>query len=365
MSTDYLIKVNMQPIALMTKQAADTRRDIQVLNQFIVDTGLNRWQVVEGTRLTPADLWERDLMVDITTLYQLIGNAAQLLDNPILGLQLGDYYHLCDFGVIGYAMLCSRTLREAFQLTLRYTPLMAHRPFVTTHEIDKKRGVTRFNTVIKYPPQWDQSTQCFYDALYHSALQRVVQELTQQHTVFESLYLRSPMDQQERFQAHFRCPIYIDGETMAVDINNAILDSPLPKADPYHMAQAIRRCEEKLSELQPRIENSFIEEIHLVLLSSPGHIPTMEELAKHFHITVRTLRRRLSEQATTYRELVNDVRMKLADGYLKDNFLTVENIASLLGFSEPANFRAAFKRWTGKTPIEYRMTMEQNENTEN
>jgi len=68
----------------------------------------------------------------------------------------------------------------------------------------------------------------------------------------------------------------------------------------------------------------------------------------------RTLRRKLEAEGSSYSGLLTDVRHALAVDYLNSTLLGINDIAAALGFSDAASFRHAFKRWTGKTPNEYR-----------
>ncbi len=69
---------------------------------------------------------------------------------------------------------------------------------------------------------------------------------------------------------------------------------------------------------------------------------------------LRTLQRKLSEENTSYKELLDETRRELANQYLRQATLSVSEVTYLLGFSEPSNFSRAFKRWTGRTPSEFR-----------
>ncbi|TMX45000.1 hypothetical protein DA100_04875 [Vibrio sp. Hep-1b-8] len=79
-----------------------------------------------------------------------------------------------------------------------------------------------------------------------------------------------------------------------------------------------------------------------------------ERLAVQFGCSERTLRRHLEQCCTSYQQLLNEVRADLAKEYLVGTRLTVEEIAFRLGYSDSANFRRAFKRWTGTTPQHFR-----------
>jgi AraC-like DNA-binding protein len=66
------------------------------------------------------------------------------------------------------------------------------------------------------------------------------------------------------------------------------------------------------------------------------------------------LRRRLADQGASYRQLTDELRRDVAINYLRETAMTVEDIAYALGFSDPANFRQAFRRWTSATPQQFR-----------
>ena len=79
-----------------------------------------------------------------------------------------------------------------------------------------------------------------------------------------------------------------------------------------------------------------------------------EHVAKNLNMSARTLRRKLREENTSFRQLVDELRRDFALRYLRDTDLTVEDIAEALGFSDAANFRHAFRRWTNTAPHEFR-----------
>ena len=79
-------------------------------------------------------------------------------------------------------------------------------------------------------------------------------------------------------------------------------------------------------------------------------MPDMEEVANALHLTVRTLRRRLREEATSFAQLRDEVRMALAEALLAGPRLSMEQIADRLGYADATSFISAFKRCRGRTP---------------
>jgi AraC-like DNA-binding protein len=72
------------------------------------------------------------------------------------------------------------------------------------------------------------------------------------------------------------------------------------------------------------------------------------------NISPRTLRRRLTEERTSYKSLVADIRKRKALDLLQTTSVSIARIAAELGYSDLSNFYRAFKRWTGKNPNMYR-----------
>jgi AraC-like DNA-binding protein len=71
-------------------------------------------------------------------------------------------------------------------------------------------------------------------------------------------------------------------------------------------------------------------------------------------LSARSLQRKLQEHDTSFQEVVNDLRRDMASRYLAESRVSVAEVAFLLGFAEVSNFHRAFKRWTGRTPAEWR-----------
>jgi AraC-like DNA-binding protein len=83
-------------------------------------------------------------------------------------------------------------------------------------------------------------------------------------------------------------------------------------------------------------------------------ILTLEDVAANFNMSPRSLQRRLQQESTTFQQLADAVRKSLAIHYLQSGKHQIKEISSILGYNELSAFSRAFKRWTGKAPIDYR-----------
>jgi AraC-like DNA-binding protein len=131
------------------------------------------------------------------------------------------------------------------------------------------------------------------------------------------------------------------------------LDVPLRTAD-SHLHDVIRQyAEAVLAEIHPLQHASARVRAEIIKALSDGNA-TVVSVAKQLHMSERTMARRLDEEGTTFRELLDEIRHRLALRHVAAQALELNEIAFLLGFSQVTAFHRAFKRWTGKTPLEYR-----------
>ena len=100
--------------------------------------------------------------------------------------------------------------------------------------------------------------------------------------------------------------------------------------------------------------DELIGAIRDTIIASLGQFPRLPEIAAHLAMSPRTLRRRLLERNTTYQHILDEIRSELAKEYIVTTSLSVDQIASRIGFSEATTLRRAFKKWTGLNIKEFR-----------
>jgi AraC-like DNA-binding protein len=131
---------------------------------------------------------------------------------------------------------------------------------------------------------------------------------------------------------------------------------PVVSHDPFLNTLLLQYAEEALASRSPAREN-FRAEIEKVLTQLLPHGRAgASEVARKLGVSPRTLSRKLREQNATYAEILDGFRVALARRYLAERELPVSEIAWLLGYQELSSFTHAFKRWTGSTPRQFRLS---------
>jgi AraC-like DNA-binding protein len=137
-------------------------------------------------------------------------------------------------------------------------------------------------------------------------------------------------------------------------LSQSVLGLRNPDHVPGTWRQLLQLCERELEQLTRT--RSLRERITQLLgpLLNGGREPDLEEVAARLKLPTWTLRRKLAEEGTRFRAILNDTRRDLAMTYIRDTELAFGEIAYLLGFASAEAFQRAFKRWNGQTPGEFR-----------
>jgi AraC-like DNA-binding protein len=149
----------------------------------------------------------------------------------------------------------------------------------------------------------------------------------------------------------FRCDVAYGQSWAGLSFPLEAQQIPIKLADQQAFDEANRICQLELAKLSAntslsaRVRRLFIEQQH--------GFPSLNATARVLHMTPRTLHRRLLDEGTSYRELLEDVRHTLAIEHLKSGRFSFEEIAFVLGYTDLANFRRAFRRWEKLSPSEY------------
>ncbi|MDH4121898.1 MAG: AraC family transcriptional regulator [Deltaproteobacteria bacterium] len=132
-----------------------------------------------------------------------------------------------------------------------------------------------------------------------------------------------------------------------------LLEAPMRHADPELNALITRLADLELASLPSPTNLVDFLRMEISASLSEGE-PSLTDIAQRLGFTPRTLQNRLKDQGTTFQGVLEDLRRDLAVSFLADERMGVSDVAYLLGFSEPSPFHRAFRRWTGKSPSEYR-----------
>ena len=151
----------------------------------------------------------------------------------------------------------------------------------------------------------------------------------------------------------FGGPVEFGQRGIELVLDRSALELPVQESDPETLAHLEARANEVLSKLPP--VDSFLGDLRRVLYDSlaSGEV-SMSSVCRALGIDRGELTRELKRRGTSYRKVLRTMRTDLARAYLEDRQWSIADVAFVLGYSETAAFKRAFRSWTGKTPRQYR-----------
>ena len=292
---------------------------------------------------------KREAIVDEDELFDLFARVLVVVKDPTLALRLGTSLHIGTHGVLGHALMSCRTLRQAAEILVRHNPLRSRSGSVSL-ALTPEQAILTFT-----PPFQVPGAPWFLPEVFLAAGTAVIRQLSGSDISACSLeFAHAPHMEEKNYQAILGLPVFF-GRTQNRFLGpRAAVDFPLPTANDAVAEMYLRQCDKLLREMDAA--SGCASEVRHALLSSRGRFPSAKEVAVSLNMSERTLRRRLDEEATSFMQIVDDVRNHLAKQYLAETKLTIAEVGELLGFDDAANFRRAFKRWNGYPPRSMRET---------
>lgn len=324
---------------------------VRILAEIGAEHGVSINKLITGTAIDAQRLHSHDYTVRAEDELRVIRNLLDVTgDDTPLALKAGLRYHPTTFGVLGFAILSSATLRSALELGLRYLRLTS---FFCRMQIAETR---------------DEALISADDQELPADLQRFLVErdgatlLNLSHDILPPDFTFSRLEIRHSRPAYASYAEQIFGHRIdflqpqnRVGIAKTAMNWKLPQADSAMRLRFEAECQHLLQEYDA--EDGIAGRVRARLLQQPGQIPTMHSVAKDMQSTVRTLRRRLLEDGIDFESLVDDVRQNTAVYLLKTTDLSITAVAEHLGYSEGACFTRAFKRWKSVTPRQYRSSL--------
>ena len=324
-----------------------TLAELRTILNVLESRGISGAEVLAHIDVSPEELCNPKARISLTQQLQALDYGIRNLSEPSLAFEIGQQMHLTTFGIVGFALLSSATLSDALELASRYGPLLNCK---WTSALATDRTNASIYLIDNGPRSTFRAAECL--TMEIAAILSLLRDLLGAN--FRPGLIRIPAyaSSASGTLSFYGCPVEPNSARAEIVFDAGWLRRPLPQADSVTHASCVRACDHLLDEF--RHPRNLLDEMKALLLSTDREIPSLPDVASVLCLSPRTLRRRLRDMNTSYLQVLNDVRRTLATQYLSTTAKTTEEIAELLGYSDAANFRHAFKRWTGQSPRQFR-----------
>jgi AraC-like DNA-binding protein len=322
---------------LSFREKAYSAAKVTALVDALAAEGVPPLDVLGGVDVSLDALQSPSTLISRHQLIQCYRNAVALSRNPHLPYTIGSSVHLSAYGMYGYAMLCSTDFRRTMEFAVRYHQLATPLATIAFHERDQT-GVWTIEPLLH--PRIDSVLYRHRDIMGESFKPR---EIFLRYGVAKDFQIAPAL---------VECPVRFEQATNQIEFDTAFLNAAPKLGNRTTYPSAIALCDDLIADLVLR--SGAAGRVRSLLSTDVAERLSFAAVAKLLKTTTRTLRRQLRLQNTSFRELSDELRVYVALRYLRETTMTMEDIAFALGFSDSANFRHAFRRWTGKAPHEFR-----------
>jgi AraC-like DNA-binding protein len=321
---------------------------------FAVSRGADRQALLDRAGLASPELAQPDARIALPRYVALMGAAIDLCRDPALALHFGEAVRMQDISIVGLICEAAETTADVGRQLNRYGRLM----------VDSHTGAPT-DLVRAYPGKegvWMEIVGDIYAAhplMLEAELTRLVCNTRAAFaTVPEFQAMRFPLaahfthkapPYRAEYERIFQAPLAFGSDKNALLLDPAFPFLKQPAVNRYVFGALSERANALLKELEASKSIRSRVESHLMPILHTGDA-NMEAAAARMGLGRRTLQRRLGEEGTTFEKVLDALRHKLALHYLSGKKVSVNETAYLVGFSDPAAFSRAFRRWTGTSP---------------
>jgi AraC-like DNA-binding protein len=304
--------------------------------------------ILERAGFASTALEQRDGRLPLQVLMQLLEMGARVTGDAAFGLHCGMYSERGDLELLEYLLSSCNTLGDTLDVANRYQALVND---VVRHDVIEERGQIVWH--IRLP-----DGLLHLEAFLAAWMMQLVRRCSGLHVnPTQVRFAHARGSYADECARYFQTTILYGAACTSLVMPVGALNLPFITADPVLHRLLRRQADAALAALPTR--DSLQRRVRALVAAELSHgTVNLERIAKRAHMTVSTLRRRLSDEGVRFGMLTEEVRQATAQRCLSDPRLTMKDVAERAGFATVPAFHRAFIRWFGETPARYRKARE-------
>jgi AraC-like DNA-binding protein len=329
---------------LLWTRGAAARETLSYLDRRGIDAKL----ALIGAGISRRQLSRDEIGLSVAAQYRFLELAAAAANDSLLGLHVAAEMDIRAVGILFYLTGSSRTVSEALENLARYS--------LTTNEAlvaEISRQENEVILAIRHVQEFDESHRQFFELLALWFIRTLHKETNRDFTLLRITFTHARNADLREVHRLLRCPVDFAQTADSWVLPQRVMDLPIVSGDSQLLQILTAHADDLLAErhsvagLQSMVANQLASLL-------PSGESRAAVVARQLGMSTRSFTRHLAEEGTTFGEILEQLRRRLASRYLADDHMSVQQIAWLLGHSEVGAFNHAYKRWTGTTPTRTR-----------
>jgi AraC-like DNA-binding protein len=306
--------------------------------------GIDAEPALFGAGISRPQLSRDDIGLSVASQYRFLEFAAAEANDQLLGLHVAAEMDIRAIGILFYLTGSSETVSEALENLARYSR--------TTNEaliVEISRQKDEVILAIRQAQEFDEPHRQFFELLALWFIRTLHKETNRDFTLLRVTFSHIRNADLREIHRLLRCPVDFAQAVDSLVLPERVVDLPIVSGDSQLLQILTAHADDLLTErhsvtgLQSMVANQLASLL-------PSGESRAAVVARQLGLSPRSFTRHLAEEGTTFGEILERLRQRLAARYLADDRMSVQQIAWLLGYSEVGAFNHAYKRWTGTAP---------------
>jgi len=305
-------------------------------------------EVIKYAGVNPLILSSPDNRLSGFEAQKIIEATIRLTNDDNLGLHQGEHLSKGFSNILGYVLMNCSTLKDCWTKYCKYEKIIDNTSISDFKIIDNYAVLS--NVTVDEVLKANRHLSEFKISGMLSYIKLLSNEILQLHEVHFS---HSRPNNTSEYERIFKCKVCFEKSSDALLFDSELLNISVIEPNEKLLLLFEKNAEEILESFNDNKYANMVTEILLEEIKK-CNLPSIENIAKKLLLSVRSLQLYLHKENTSYIKLVKETRKNIAEKYLNDRNISIDEITYILGFSETSAFHRAFKSWTGVTPAQFR-----------
>ena len=310
------------------------------------ELGLSASAVLRWAGLPQSFLDQPRVLLKTGELFALWRAIGEVSSSPAIGLQLGSETKTERFHPVSLAALSTENFGTAVKQMARYKQLTCPEEILQTR--DDEEWSIQFRWLLADEIEPPALIECCFawvlSVAHHGTGTRISPVRVE---------VVQPRAHVKTIERHFGREVLCGTARNAIVFRAEDAQRPFVTRNAELLAMLAPQFEEELK--QEKSDENFVERVRVAIQQKlTGQRPTIEDIANAFHISSRTIQRRLQDEGWCFQRVLEDARRQLARHYLNNSVLELNEAAYLLGYEDSNSFVRAFRTWEGVPPARWR-----------
>ena len=322
------------------------------LAQFAAKQGADMHELLALSGLSYDELCKEECKLDSEVYNRIVEAAVGVTGDVYFGLHAGENLNLAAAGLIVQIAHTSETVKQALDYCCEFANLGC-----SALPLHLKKENDEYVLMLTPDPVWSRQSSLSVEHTVYGYLAFTIREFQSitrnKHHPKEIWVTWSSPGNTAELTRVLGCPVKFNKPHIAIFFHEEHIEQEVITSDYALLQILVSHAHQKMESMNVGVGFYDVVKRSIITLVKPD-FPTIEQVAAHLNMSVRTFQRKLKADGFSYKEVIDQLRKEFALEYIQKPELSVSEIAYLLNYSDVSSFARSFKRWTGKTPGAYR-----------